>query len=283
MLMTKLIHMRKPYLICIIVFSLLTEFSFATQIFRSEDAQGRVIYSDTADNDAKLVEIPLQTTRFLQQISKVYDGDTVILKNGERVRLLGINAPEIESRYRTSEPGGIQAKLWLQEKLQNQSVHLQYDEEKYDRYKRLLAHVFLPDGKHLNAALLENGLAVLSIMPPNLRYSDKLISAQQRAEKQKLGIWSMPKYQPLPISKITNKSRGWHRYIGIPKAIKKSRKYHRLMINKQINIRIAKENLELFPPLDNYLNRSIEIRGWVSRNGENYSMLIHHPSAIIIY
>lgn len=282
MLMTKILLTRKPYLVCIILFSLLTEFSCATQIFRSEDAQGRVIYSDTPNDGAKPVDIPLQPNRFLQQIAKVYDGDTVVLKNGQRVRLLGINAPEIESRYRTSEPGGIQAKLWLQEKLQNKSVHLQYDQEKYDRYKRQLAHLFLPDGKHVNAALLENGLAVLNIMPPNLRYSDKLINAQQRAEKHKLGIWSMPKYQPLPISKITNKSRGWHRYIGIPQAIKKSRKYHRLLFNKHTNIRIAKENLELFPPLDSYLNRSIEIRGWVSRNGENYSMLIHHPSAIIL-
>ncbi len=120
-------------------------------------------------------------------------------------------------------------------------------------------------------------------MPPNLRHTDKLVSAQQRAEKQKLGIWSMPRYQPLPISKITNKNRGWQRYIGTPKTIKKSRKYSRLIFNKQTNVRIANENLDLFPNLDTYLDKPVEIRGWVSRSGDNYSMLIRHPSAIVLY
>jgi endonuclease YncB( thermonuclease family) len=283
MLITKFLFMRKQYLICIIVFSLFSQFTFAQQIFRSEDSQGSVTYSDTATTGAKQVDIAFKTNWFLHRVSKVYDGDTVVLKNGKRVRLLGINAPEIESRYRTSEPGGIAAKSWLQEKLQNKKVHLQYDQEKYDRYKRLLAHLFLPDGKHLNEALLENGLAVLNIMPPNLRHSAKLASAQQRAEKQKLGIWSISRYQPLPISKISNKSRGWQRYIGTPKSIKRSRKYSRLIFNEKANIRIANDNLELFPKLENYLDKSIEFRGWVSRNGENYSMLIRHPSALVIH
>jgi endonuclease YncB( thermonuclease family) len=275
--------MRKKYLASIIVFCLLSQFTFATQIFRSEDLQGGVTYSDTATAGAKQIDISFQTSGFLHRISKVYDGDTIILENGKRVRLLGINAPEIESRYRTSEPGGIAAKSWLQEKLQNKKVHLQYDQEKHDRYKRLLAHIFLPDGKHLNEALLENGLAVLNIIPPNLRHSAKLVSAQQRAEKQKLGIWSMPRYQPLPISKISNNNRGWQRYVGTPKSIKKSRKYSRLIFNEQTNIRIANENLEHFPKLENYLGKSIEIRGWISRNGKNYSMLVRHPSALVFH
>lgn len=283
MFITAFLTMRKQYLASIIVFCLLSQFTFATQIFRSEDPQGGVTYSDTAAAGAKQVDIPFQTNWFLHRISKVYDGDTIVLKNGKRVRLLGINTPEVESRYRTSEPGGIAAKSWLQEKLQNKKVHLQYDQEKYDRYKRLLAHLFLPGGKHLNEALLENGLAVLNIMPPNLRHSAKLVSAQQRAEKQKLGIWSMPRYQLLPISKISNNNRGWQRYIGTAKSIKRSRKYSRLIFNEKTNIRIANENLEHFPKLENYLGKSIEIRGWVSRNGENYSMLIRHPSALVFH
>jgi hypothetical protein len=93
----------------------------------------------------------------------------------------------------------------------------------------------------------------------------------------------MPRYQPLPISRITNENRGWQRYIGTPKSIKRNRKYSRLIFNQKTNIRIANENLELFPNLETYLDKSIEIRGWVSRNGENYSILVRHPSALIIH
>lgn len=283
MLMTKFLTMKKKYPIVILVFSLLSQFTFASQIFRSEDSQGRVTYSDTATTGAKQVDILVQNNGLLHQISKVYDGDTIVLKNGKRVRLLGINAPEVESRYRTSEPGGTAAKNWLQEKLQNKRVHLQFDQEKYDRYKRLLAHLFLPGDMHLNEALLENGLAALNIVPPNLQHSGKLISAQQRAEKQKLGIWSMPRYQPRPISKISDNNRGWQRYVGTPKYIKRNRKYSRLVFNDKTNIRIANKNLALFPNLETYLGKLIEIRGWVSRNGENYSILIRHPSALIFH
>ena len=282
-LMMESLTMRKQSLINFIALSLLSQLTFAEPIFRSEDTQGRITYSDTPLDGGKRVNIPYQTNLVLYRVAKVYDGDTIVLENGQRVRLLGINTPEIESRYRGSEPGGIDAKLWLQKKLQNKKIHLQFDQEKYDQYERLLAHLFLPGGKHLNEALLENGFAVLNIIPPNLRHADKLVSAQQRAEQQKLGIWSISRYHPRPISKISKKYRGWQRYFGTPKSIKKSRKYSRLIFNQQTNIRIANKNLELFPNLENYLGKSIEIRGWVSRNGKNYSMLIHHPSALTFH
>lgn len=129
---------------------------------------------------------------------------------------------------------------------------------------------------------MENGLAFVSIIPPNVRYSDKLIQAQQQAEKQKLGIWSMPDYQPKPITQIANHNKGWQRFTGIPVSIKKSRKYTRLMFDDKIDIRIQNTNLDLFPALNTYVGKSLEIRGWVSRNKDHYTMLIQHPSALIV-
>ncbi|WP_289286559.1 thermonuclease family protein, partial [Methylophaga sp. UBA3991] len=59
---------------------------------------------------------------------------------------------------------------------------IEYDQQQRDKYDRALAHCFLPDGQYLNAMLIEEGLASLTLIPPNLRYSDKLIEAQSRAE-----------------------------------------------------------------------------------------------------
>lgn len=267
-----------PYLIL----SLVTPTLFATEIYRSVDDRGRITYSDVPSTGAKKLDIISQPGHHLHSVVRVYDGDTILLEDKKQVRLLGINTPEIESRLRAEEPGGVAAKKWLQAQLQENKVYLEYDQTKQDKYKRLLAHVFTPDGKHINQALLENGLAFVSIIPPNVRYSDKLIQAQQRAEKQKLGIWSMPDYQSKPITQIANHNKGWQRFTGIPVSLKKSRKYTRLIFDDKTDIRILNTNLNLFPALNTYLGKSMEIRGWVSRNKDHYTLLIQHPSALII-
>lgn len=253
----------------------------ASGIYRSVDAQGRVTYSDTPSANAQPVKITGQPSRQLYQVTRVYDGDTIILEGRKQVRLLGVNTPEIESRHRSEEPGGVAAKKWLQNQLRDNQVYLEFDQVKRDKYKRLLAHVFLPNGKHVNLALLESGLAAISIIPPNGRYSDKLIQAQQFAEKQKLGIWSMPEYQSRPITEIANHTKGWQRFTGTPVAIRKSRKFTRLLFNDKVDIRVANSNLKLFPELATYVGKPLEVRGWVTRNKDHYTMLIQHPSALI--
>lgn len=271
----------KPIRLLFLLFSLAATAAPASGIYRSVDAQGRVTYSDTPSANAQPVKIIGQSSRQLYQVARVYDGDTIILEDKKQVRLLGVNTPEIESRHRSEEPGGIAAKKWLQNQLRESQVYLEFDEVRRDKYKRLLAHVFLPNGKHVNLALLENGLAAISIIPPNGRYSDKLIQAQQYAEKQKLGIWSMPEYQSRPITEIANHTRGWQRFTGTPVAIRKSRKFTRLLFNDKVDIRVANSNLKLFPELATYVGKPLEVRGWVSRNKDHYTMLIQHPSALI--
>ena len=272
----------KPARLLFLLFSLAATLAPASGIYRSVDAQGRVTYSDTPSANAQPVKITEQPSRQLYQVTRVYDGDTIILEGRKQVRLLEVNTPEIESRHRSEEPGGVAAKKWLQNQLRDNQVYLEFDQVKRDKYKRLLAHVFLPNGKHVNLALMESSLATISIIPPNGRYSDKLIQAQQYAEKQKLGISSMPEYQPRPIAEIANHTKGWQRFTGTPVAIKKSRKFTRLLFNDKVDIRVANSNLKLFPELATYVGKSLEVRGWVSRNKDHYTMLIQHPSALIV-
>ena len=278
-----MLSMKKTLLIVFSLLCLLSQMTPATQVYRVVDEQGRVSYSDQPSEGSHAIDVSIKTpNRQLHRVKSVYDGDTIILENGDRVRLLGINTPEIEGRFREDEPGGIEAKKWLQDQLKDGKVFLEYDKEKQDHYERSLAHLHLPDGKHLNVGLVENGLAAVSIMPPNLRHSKILVRAQQQAEKEGLGIWSMPQYRPHPLSQVAKNNKGWQRFIGTPKSIKTSRKYTRLIFNEQFNILIANDNLSLFPDLKTYLGKSIEIRGWVSRTKQKYSMHIQHPSALIV-
>lgn len=280
--LSAMLHRKPFYPVYCLILCFVASLSLAGEIYRSVDERGRVTYSDTPQTGSRQIPLTGRPNRQLQQVAHVYDGDTIILENGKRIRLLGINTPEIESRLRTEEPGGAAAQKWLQNKLQNKPVYLEFDQVKRDKYNRLLAHVFLSNGEHVNLALLQNGLAAVSIIPPNGRYSDKLIQAQQQAEQSGLGIWSMPEYQPHPITQIANHTKGWQRFTGTPAAIRKSRKYTRLLFNDKIDIRVANSNLKLFPDLATYVGKKLEIRGWVTRNRDYYTLLIQHPSSIIV-
>lgn len=103
-------------------------------------------------------------------VVNVIDGDTIMLENGEVVRLLGINAPEKE-QYLYEK-----AKSELNYLLLNKSVILERDIQNKDKYGRLLRYVFI-DGRNINVEMIRNGLALVYIIKPNEKYKNELIAA----------------------------------------------------------------------------------------------------------
>jgi endonuclease YncB( thermonuclease family) len=85
-------------------------------------------------------------------VEKVFDGDTILLSNGRKVRFLGINTPEVAGRNKSAEAGGEQAKDWLKNKLEHRKVLLQGDVEKQDNYQRTLAYVFTDNKEHMGVS-----------------------------------------------------------------------------------------------------------------------------------
>ena len=120
----------------------------------------------------------------------VYDGDTVLLKNGTKVRYLGIDTPEIDHEGNKSEFMAHKAKDFSQKLVKGALVRLEYDLERKDGYKRVLAYVFLQNGDMVNALLVRKGLAHVMPIKHNLKYRDLLLECQRKAIKERVGIWS---------------------------------------------------------------------------------------------
>ncbi len=261
---------------------LLLAMSLQADIYRSEDQSGHASFSDQPSAGAEQIQVNAATYRYKFSVRHVIDGDTLVLKNGEKVRLIGINTPEVESHYTRAEAGGEAARDWLRKKLGQAEIWLEYDAEQRDKYDRRLAHVFLPSGEYLNASLLEQGLAMLTLTPPNLRYSKTLIAAQQQAETAATGIWQRPEFQPKPLKDLSlgNDYRGWQRWQVTPRRIGESRKYINLIVSEHFVIKIAKSLQDRFPPLSQYLDQRLEVRGWLRRQGNQHFMIVQHPSAI---
>ena len=123
-------------------------------------------------------------------VSKVVDGDTITMSNGEKVRLIQIDTPELASK----ECYGIQAKSELS-KLLNQAgeVSLTSDPnlDEVDKYGRLLRYVFIGN-TNLNLKLIEIGAAAPYFYRGEKGiYAAQFLKAAQTAQKRKLGMWGM--------------------------------------------------------------------------------------------
>ncbi|MCM8770577.1 MAG: thermonuclease family protein [Candidatus Omnitrophica bacterium] len=135
-------------------------------------------------------------------VRRVVDGDTLVLETGERVRLIGIDTPEMHESnklYRdaqrtkqdikTIQELGRQSYLFTKNLVEGKRVRLEFDVEKYDKYKRLLAYVFLADGTFVNAEIVRQGYANLLTIPPNVKYSAFFLKLYQEARQNRRGLW----------------------------------------------------------------------------------------------
>jgi len=127
-------------------------------------------------------------------VKRVIDGDTVILADETRVRLIGIDAPEIENRNfaHRGEPYGEESKQLLKKWIEGKTVDLRDGPEKKDRYHRRLAYLYLEGDFFVNLELVEAGAAVAYRRFPHAFQRD-FFAAEKRARDQKLGLWGVEK------------------------------------------------------------------------------------------
>ena len=134
-------------------------------------------------------------------VIKVIDGDTVIISNGEKVRCIGINAPE------TGEPFYIEAKRENKELVLGKKVKLEFDKEERDQYKRLLAYIYVGN-IFVNYELLRKGLVFLYRDKDNKRYRDLLLEAEREARENRRGLWRNFHKYPVRIKRVNYNAKG---------------------------------------------------------------------------
>ena len=128
------------------------------------------------------------------KVLDVIDGDTIKLSNGELVRYIGIDTPEIRIKQGgefvySPQPLSLEAKDFNVKLVQGKYVRVEFDVEKKDIYGRLLGYCFV-DGVLVNSELIKNGYAVLLTMPPNVNYAEEFVKLQKEARIRKRGLWA---------------------------------------------------------------------------------------------
>ncbi len=139
-------------------------------------------------------------------VVKVTNTDTIVLENGQRIKLLGIESfglpprpmVKYDNKGRPIENKEIEATIPLEEQaivfaqnlMEGKKVKLEYDVESRDDHGYKTAYVYLPDGHMANTELLRQGFVRLKIRPPNVKHMDLFRNAYQEARKEQRGFLS---------------------------------------------------------------------------------------------
>jgi len=140
-------------------------------------------------------------------VVRVIDGDTVELTGNERLRLLGIDAPEHDEPYYDS------AKIYLTQAVMGRQVRVVLGSRKRDGYGRLLGYIYM-DTVLVNAEILRHGYAWMYLFPDNMddrRMLNLLYAAQREALADTSGVWRLPVFMPEKYYVGNARSMRFHR------------------------------------------------------------------------
>ncbi len=138
------------------------------------------------------------------KVKRAIDGDTIELENGQVVRYIGVDTPELHDTRIPVECFAQEAYEFNKKLVEGKTVRLEKDVSETDKYKRLLRYVWVNNSKvksqnskvvdqngevMVNEMLVREGYAYASTFPPDVKYADLFRQAQQEAMKNNQGLW----------------------------------------------------------------------------------------------
>ncbi len=217
-------------------------------------------------------------------ITHVHDGDTVVRADGERIRLIGIDTPELARDGQPAEAGAIAARNHLRDRIHAAAtVTARYGDKRRDHYDRLLAHLYT-DKRNVQADLLAAGLATPLFIAPNLAHADCYQQATAKARSAARGLWSRPQYQPRAAASLTGRERGYHVITGTAQRVGQSRCCIWLNLTPDFALRIERRYLPLFTTYNpaELNGKRLQARGYIDRRNNELRMSIRHPADLKI-
>ncbi len=209
-------------------------------------------------------------------VDYVYDGDTLRLNDGRKIRLLGVNAPELArpKRWggRPSQALADDARIAVTQFFaESPRVRLVYDVKRRDRYQRTLAHVFNSQGDSLETFLLRRGLAFHIAIPPNLALAKCFALSAEWARSKNLGVWSHKDWRPL--EGLDTKETGFRRVRGRVETITQNGTWW-LELDVPLVLKVTAADRAYFPDYDwaGLLRKRVEVSGWLIYRSQQASI-----------
>lgn len=216
---------------------------------------------------------PLPTEHKSAQLKKVIDGDTLELRDGRHLRLLGVNTPELSKKGRPAQPLAGEARDFTRQFLHGGELKLSYDKQRRDHYGRTLAHIYNHRGENLEAALLSAGLAFHIAVAPNFSLAECLARSEQTARKEKIGLWADGAWPVKHAAVVRPGDGGFVLLRGRVRKVEHSRRAIWLELDGPVALRLQAGRS--WPQRQHWQGAQVEVKGWLVDRGAKYSS--RHP------
>lgn len=214
----------------------------------------------------------------------VIDGDTLELSDGRRVRLIGINTPELGRNGQPSEPYAQRARAALERQVAQPGLRLLVGEQPRDHYGRTLGHLFDAQGVNVEAQLLREGMGFAIGVPPNLSLFDCHLQQEAVARGAGVGVW---RQNPV-VAAGKMRGGGFHLVRGKVRSIERTRDHVWVELDGALVLRVLAADRHRFDRLDDWIGKELEVRGWVvdrksRRAGRQRFMLsLQEPRMVVV-
>ncbi len=218
----------------------------------------------------------------LVRIQRVTDGDTVVLSDRRRVRIIGINSPELQVHHHELKLIADSARSYLNRLLtDHQDVLLFAGIGRKDQHNRLLAHIRLPTGEDVASLLLQRGLAAYSAVAPNTRCAEHFASLESLARQDKVGVWRSSNPWLNNGGKPEIDQSGFQIVTASVIGINADNKKPQLQLSNGIRLEI-RNSIAHTLTLKSLLGQTIEVRGWISHRNHRPHLRLHHQTNLRI-
>ena len=219
-------------------------------------------------------------------VTAVYDGDTIKVKfknkQERKVRLIGIDAPEIEASREEAKFRAQIAKRFAFFYLYGKTVKLSYDREIEDKYERLLAYIWTERQGLFNKFILSEGFAVVFLNFP-FKYREEFIEAEGEARKLEKGLWKKGPYPSISVSDT-------RAYTGKLLSVKytcsrvqtKGKFIFLYSSGEEFSTLVPRENVSLFPELKSFKGKVLSVTGFLEEYKEKPQIVAFFPRQIKI-
>jgi len=139
--------------------------------------------------------LALPSSAHAQLVTRVIDGDTIVVAGVGTVRLIGVDTPETVDPRTPAQYFGKEASEFARRMAEGKTVRLEFDWQRTDKYQRVLAYVYLPDGRFLNAEIVKQGYGHAYVVYP-FRYLDQFREYERQARDERRGLWADATAEP---------------------------------------------------------------------------------------
>lgn len=222
---------------------------------------GVIIFSPLAFSGDASCELPAATEPV--SVQQIYDGDTLRLGDGRRVRLLNIDTPELGRDGRPDQPFARAAKQALERLIAHHPLRLSTEQQKTDHYGRTLGHLYLSDGRNLAEQLLRQGLGFRASVTPNLARTTCAVAAERDAQRAATQLWQRSPWHD--VRQLQAGEGGFRLLEGRVSRVQQGRRALWLELDNRLAIRIpsAMAKHSSLTGTEWRTGATVRVRGWL--------------------